>query len=87
MPLRTNCTTGRKRRLASVRTAYYPAMLVARSLTELLHEWDAGKLPQVASSLLVEKVVPVLLKCLVRTMQSQQFDGSWGSIGPCEETA
>lgn len=66
---------------------YYPTMLMARSLTELLHEWDAGKLPQVASSLLVEKVVPVLLECLVRTMQSQQFDGSWGSIGPCEETA
>ena len=66
---------------------YYPAMLMARSLTELLREWDAGRLPQVASGLLVEKVVPVLVACLARTLQSQQSDGSWGRIGPREETA
>jgi len=62
-------------------------MLMARSLSELLCECSAGRLPQVASSLLDEKVVPVLLSCLTRTLQTQQSGGSWGSIGPREETA
>jgi len=66
---------------------YYPAMLMARSLGTLLYEWEVGRLPQVANSLLVKKVVPILLNFLTHTLQSQQSDGSWGIIGPCGETA
>ena len=62
-------------------------MLMTRSLTELLRIWNTGELFQIVSSLLTKKVVPVLLKILVRTLQSQQSDGSWGCVGPREETA
>ena len=32
-------------------------------------------------------VMPTLFQCLVRTLQSQDSDGSWGRKGPKEETA
>lgn len=62
-------------------------MLISRALSELLHSWDTGKLPQVSGSLLAEKVMLVLLKCLAHVLHSQRADGSWGTIGPREETA
>lgn len=66
---------------------YYPAMLMVRSLAELLCTLEAGRLPEVAASLFTERVVSVLADCLARTLKSQHSDGSWGSIGPREETA
>ena len=60
---------------------------MARSLTELIRVWNAGKLPHITSNLLVEKAVPALLKILARTLHAQQSDGSWGCVGPREETA
>lgn len=66
---------------------YYPAMYMARSLIELLQTWDAEKLQQLPRVLLQEKVMPTLFQCLVRTLQSQGIDGSWGRKGPREETA
>ena len=36
---------------------HYPAMLMARSLTELLSKWDADRQSQLASSLPLDKVV------------------------------
>lgn len=41
---------------------------MARSLGTLLYEWEVGRLPQVANSLLVKKVVPILLNCLTHTL-------------------
>lgn len=66
---------------------YYPAMLMARSMIELLRAWDVSKFPQLPRLLLQEKVMPTLFQCLVRTLQSQRTNGSWGSKGPREETA
>jgi hypothetical protein len=62
-------------------------MLIAQCLIEVLRAWEAGKLPQLPQTLLKEKVLVVLLQCLVQTIQSQQIDGSWGSKGPREETS
>lgn len=66
---------------------YYPAMLLARSMIELLRAWDGNKFPELPRMLLQEKAIPVLFHCLARTLQSQRIDGSWGSKGPREETA
>ena len=60
---------------------------MARSLVELLETWDAEKLQQLPRVLLQEKVMPTLFQCLIRTLQSQAIDGSWGRKGPREETA
>lgn len=60
---------------------------MARSLTELLQAWDAGKKIQPPRVLLQEKVMPTLFQCLVQTLLSQHMDGSWGCKGQMEETA
>ena len=62
-------------------------MLMSRSFLELLKLWDLGGLPQLLHKLLRERVMPALIQCLVRTLQSQKLDGSWGCEGPKEETA
>ena len=62
-------------------------MLMVRSLAELLRGSETARLPQTADGVLSGKVVTVLTDCLARTLKSQHPDGSWGSIGPREETA
>ena len=62
-------------------------MLMVRSLAELLCRLETIRLPQIAASVVSGKVMTVLTDCLARTLKSQQPDGSWGSIGPREETA
>lgn len=42
---------------------------------------------RLSSTLLRERVIPTLFQCLVRTLQSQHIDGSWGHKGPNEESA
>lgn len=66
---------------------YYPAMLLARSLIELLRAWDGNRFPELPRTLLQEKAIPVLFQCLAGTLQAQRINGSWGSKGPREETA
>ena len=62
-------------------------MLMARSLAELLCRSETTRLPQPADSVIPGKVEAVLTDCMTRTLKSQRPDGSWGSIGPREETA
>lgn len=66
---------------------YYSAMLMTKALTSLLRAWDTGKYSQLPHLLLQRKVLPTLFDCLVRTIQSQCLDGSWGCRGPREETS
>ncbi|KAL8687225.1 MAG: hypothetical protein Q9218_006544 [Villophora microphyllina] len=66
---------------------YYPTMVMARALTELLHPGSAAGLATRQSTSLMEKVATILSECLRKTLQSQHTDGSWGIIGPREETA
>ena len=68
-------------------SGYYPAMLMCKAFITLLKVWDSGGILQVSHKLLCERVMPVLLQCLIRTLHSQQLDGSWGFQGPREETA
>ena len=69
---------------------------MARSLTELVQLWNcahstdkaAGQgMRRLSPTLLRERVIPTLFQCLVRTLQSQHIDGSWGHKGPNEESA
>ena len=62
-------------------------MLMVRSLAELLCRLETARLPQISASVVSGKVMTVLTDCLARTLKSQHSDGSWGSIGPREETA
>jgi hypothetical protein len=62
-------------------------MLIARSLTELVSRWDMGDLPAIEQDVVGVQVVPLLLQCLTKTLESQREDGGWGSVGPWEETA
>ena len=62
-------------------------MLMARSMMELLTTWEQGRYTHLSRNLLQERVIPTLFQCLIRTLQSQQPDGSWGRKGPREETS
>lgn len=62
-------------------------MLMVQCLMELLHKWHDGKLPELESALLQEKILPTLFQCLSHLLQTQNPDGSWGSRGPREETS
>ena len=62
-------------------------MLMIKALTSLLRAWDIGKYSPISPLLLQGKVLPTLFDCLVRTIQSQCLDGSWGCRGPREETS
>lgn len=66
---------------------YYSAMLMIKALTNLVRAWDMGKYSQIPYLILQGKVLPTLLDCLVKTLQSQGLDGSWGCRGPREETS
>ena len=44
-------------------------------------------MPRLPRTLLQERVIPTLFQCLVRTLQSQHIDGSWGHKGRNEESA
>ncbi len=68
-------------------SAYYPAMLMARSFAELLRAWDTGRFSQFSRVLMQTNVMPTLVQCLIQILQSQSLDGSWGRKGPNEETA
>ncbi len=60
---------------------------MSKAFIELLKSWDSVRFSQLSRELLCEKVMPVLLQCLVRTLHSQQLNGYWGCKGPREETA
>lgn len=62
-------------------------MLMAEALCKTFEEWDRGNLPTLPESILRDEVLLVGLQCLVQTLQSQKLNGSWGTIGPVEETS
>jgi hypothetical protein len=66
---------------------FYPIMLIAKSFTELLSRWQEGRLAQIPDEIINQKVVPTLVKSLQHIVENQGQDGSWGKIGPYEETA
>ncbi|KAE8375466.1 terpenoid cyclases/protein prenyltransferase alpha-alpha toroid [Aspergillus bertholletiae] len=66
---------------------YYPSMLMAEAFGQLLQVWSNGALNSIPKELIRDRVSTSLYQALVRTLQTQNEDGSWGSIHSREETA
>lgn len=62
-------------------------MLIAKALGMVLGRRSMGQLTQLSNGLAEDHIAPLLLDCLHQTLTSQHLNGSWGSIGPYEETA
>lgn len=62
-------------------------MLMAEAFSELIKAWDQGKLTGLPYELMRDRVVICLFQAMVRTVLTQNKDGSWGTIGSQEETA
>lgn len=62
-------------------------MLMADAFSAVLRLWDAGKLPALPEQLVRDGIVISLFQALVRTLQAQNEDGSWGTRGSKEETS
>ncbi|RHZ63609.1 terpene synthase family protein [Aspergillus thermomutatus] len=66
---------------------YYPSMLMAEAFGKLLQVWSNDGLKSIPSRLIRDRVSISLYQALVRTLQTQNEDGSWGSPPSHEETA
>ena len=66
---------------------WYPIMLASQGLLRLLHLHGKGMFPDISQNLLNVKIPVTLFQMLLRTLQSQRSDGSWGPNGSREETA
>jgi len=60
---------------------------MAGAFSKLFEEWDRGNLPALPESLIRDEVLLVALQCLVQTLRKQKLNGSWGCIGPVEESS
>lgn len=58
----------------------YPSLLLVRALTRILKLWDDDRLPALTDELTKERVPIVLYQALIRTLQTQNPDGSWGDL-------
>lgn len=66
---------------------YYPTMLLAQAFVKLIRSWEADELSTLDNQLLRDQVLLVSFRSLSRILHAQDNDGSWGSKGPCEESA
>ncbi|KAF2018551.1 hypothetical protein BU24DRAFT_458311 [Aaosphaeria arxii CBS 175.79] len=66
---------------------YYPIMLITKALAKVLTRWHSGRLSQISAHVIETQLAPLLVDSLQQTLRAQRSDGSWGSIGPYEETA
>ena len=62
-------------------------MLICEALMLYLENWSKGNLEPLSEELMKFYVPLTLFQCLFRTLVTQNADGSWGSLGSCEETA
>ena len=65
----------------------YPTMLMVDVFTHLVDLWDKGLAPFAENLAVKDKVVICLYQALMRTLQIQNLDGSWGCGKRCETTA
>ena len=54
-------------------------MLFVQALTRLLELWNDGLLSTLAADLIRDRIPIVLFQALIRTLQAQNPDGSWGN--------
>ena len=67
---------------------HYAPMLMAEALVKLTKMIELGHAGSIVpKELLEERVARTLVQYSVRTLQTQNLNGSWGSVGPREETA
>ena len=64
----------------------YPTMLLVQALTHLLKLWDDGLLSILADDLIRDRIPIILCQALIRTLQAQNSDGSWGNNNSDEST-
>ena len=62
-------------------------MLMAEAFSSLLRTWDRGDLSDVPKTLITDEIVVSLYQVLVRTLMTQNANGSWGSSNSREVTA
>ena len=65
----------------------YPVMLMAKAFMRLIRLWEQGLVPVPNDPSIRDKLIISLFQALIRTLQSQNADGSWGSGQRCETTA
>ena len=65
----------------------YAMMLLTQALMNLLRLWDKEALSTLSERLVHDRIPVVLLEILVRTLESQNSNGSWGTKDSCEVTA
>ena len=68
------------------RSPNYPIMLMTDAFIRLIECWKWGVLPVPDDSMVQDKVTISLFEALIRVLQTQNLDGSWGS-GGCETTS
>lgn len=62
-------------------------MGMSQALIELLDCWGKGFLPDLPDIILRDRIPVVLIGVLIQTLESQNPDGSWGSVASGEQTA
>ncbi|GFF50386.1 copalyl diphosphate synthase [Aspergillus udagawae] len=66
---------------------YYPTMLMCEALMSYIQRWSEGHLAALPDKLMRFQLPLTLFQSLIRTLHTQNQDGSWGSSNSAEETA
>ncbi|KAL4746351.1 hypothetical protein BDW72DRAFT_210495 [Aspergillus terricola var. indicus] len=66
---------------------YYPTMLMCDGLMSYIQRWSEGHLAALSDELMNFQLPITLFQALIRTLCTQNQDGSWGSSNSAEETA
>ncbi|KAF4226494.1 hypothetical protein CNMCM6805_004532 [Aspergillus fumigatiaffinis] len=66
---------------------YYPTMLMCEALVSYIQRWSEGQLAALPDNLMRSQLPLTLFQSLIRTLHTQNQDGSWGSSNSAEETA
>ncbi|KAI9925901.1 hypothetical protein MW887_005707 [Aspergillus wentii] len=66
---------------------FYPCMLVAEALSNLLLVWGQGSLPALSPAFVTDSVLICLHQVVMRVLNAQNPDGSWGTEQSDEVTA
>ncbi|KAF7162580.1 hypothetical protein CNMCM5623_007826 [Aspergillus felis] len=66
---------------------YYPTMLMCEALMSYIQRWSEGHLAALPDDLMKFQLPITLCQALIRTLRTQNQDGSWGISDSAEETA
>ncbi|KAL4812928.1 terpenoid cyclases/protein prenyltransferase alpha-alpha toroid [Aspergillus spinulosporus] len=66
---------------------YYPTMLMCEGLISYIQRWSQGHLTALPDKLMDFQLPITLFQALIRTLRTQNQDGSWGNSNSAEETA